>query len=207
MTALERRHFLKGLAASAFAGLLVGGGEAGALEPEAARRFVRETADELVALLRAPGDAAAKAAALRRLMEKRAALPQIARFAAGPAWRGMSEEQRRRFVEAFADWVARSYADRFQDFAEVGSTDEVFRIRDVIDLGRKGVLVKTEVLEVGQAPIAVDWLITDRPGRPLIADIVIEGVSLVVTKRDEIGAMLEARRGDVDKLISDLAAA
>ena len=178
-----------------------------AIETETAKGFVRETVEELVALLRAPGDAEAKAGALRRLMEERAAMPQIARFAAGRAWRRMTEEQRRRFVDAFADWIARSYADRFQEYADIGSADEVFRIRDAIDLGRKGVLVKTEVIDVGEAPIAVDWLVTDRTGRPLVADIVIEGVSMVVTKRDEIGAMLEAHRGDIEKLISDLAAA
>jgi phospholipid transport system substrate-binding protein len=57
-----------------------------------------------------------------------------------------------------------------------------------------------------EAPIAVDWLVTDRPGRTVVADIVIEGVSMLVTEREEIGSMLEARGGDVEKLIADLAA-
>jgi phospholipid transport system substrate-binding protein len=56
-------------------------------------------------------------------------------------------------------------------------------------------------------PVVVEWLVSDRPGRVVIADIVIEGVSLLVTQREEIAAMLEKRGGDVDKLISDLAAA
>jgi phospholipid transport system substrate-binding protein len=54
--------------------------------------------------------------------------------------------------------------------------------------------------------VDVEWLVTDQPGQVLIADIVIEGVSLLVTQREEIGGMLEARRGDVEKLIADLAA-
>jgi phospholipid transport system substrate-binding protein len=38
----------------------------------------------------------------------------------------------------------------------------------------------------------------------VIADIVIEGISMLVTEREEIGGMLEARGGDVEKLIADL---
>jgi len=52
----------------------------------------------------------------------------------------------------------------------------------------------------------VEWLVSDQPGHPVVADIVIEGVSLLITQREEIGGMLEARGGDVEKLIADLAA-
>ena len=75
----------------------------------------------------------------------------------------------------------------------------------VIDAGRKGMLVKTSIIRTGEAPVVVEWLVTDRPGRVVIADIVIEGVSMLVTEREEIGGMLEARGGNVEKLIADLA--
>jgi phospholipid transport system substrate-binding protein len=75
----------------------------------------------------------------------------------------------------------------------------------VIDAGRKGMLVKTSLIRTGEAPVVVEWLVTDRPGRVVITDFVIEGVSMLVTKREEIGGMLEARGGNVEKLIADLA--
>ncbi|MEM7236859.1 MAG: ABC transporter substrate-binding protein, partial [Pseudomonadota bacterium] len=56
------------------------------------------------------------------------------------------------------------------------------------------------------APVNVEWLVSDRPGRIVIADIIIEGVSLLLTQRDEIAGMLGKRNGDVDKLIADLEA-
>jgi phospholipid transport system substrate-binding protein len=76
----------------------------------------------------------------------------------------------------------------------------------VVDAGRKGMLVKTTIQRSGEAPVGVEWLVTDQPGQALIADIIIEGVSLLVTQREEIGGMLEARQGDVEKLITDLSA-
>ncbi len=52
----------------------------------------------------------------------------------------------------------------------------------------------------------VEWLVSDRPGRVVVADIVIEGISMLVTEREQIAGMLEARGGNVDKLIADLGA-
>ena len=49
--------------------------------------------------------------------------------------------------------------------------------------------------------------VRDVNGQPRFYDLVIEGISLVVTERAEIGAKLDARRGDVDALIADLRAA
>jgi phospholipid transport system substrate-binding protein len=66
--------------------------------------------------------------------------------------------------------------------------------------------VKTKIHRAGGAAVDVEWLVSDKPGQVLIADIVIEGVSLLVTQRDEIGGMLDARKGDVEKLIADLSA-
>ena len=165
---------------------------------------VQVTINEVSSLVDSAGDSASKAGRLREIMERRAAMPQIARFSAGSAWRGMTEDQKTRFVSAFTNFVSRVYASRFQDYASVGNSTESFKMGRVIDAGSKGILVKTKILRTGEAPVDVEWLVTDQPGQVLIADIVIEGVSLLVTQREEIGGMLEARRGDVEKLITDL---
>jgi len=165
---------------------------------------VQVTINEVSSLVDSAGDSASKAVRLREIMERRAAMPQIARFAAGGAWRVMTEDQRTRFVAAFIKFVSGVYASRFQDYASVGNSTESFKMGRVIDAGSKGILVKTKILRTGEAPVDVEWLVTDQPGQVLIADIVIEGVSLLVTQREEIGGMLEARRGDVEKLITDL---
>lgn len=165
---------------------------------------VRVTINEVAALVDSTDGTAAKASRLLAIMEQRAAMPQIARFAAGTAWRAMSEDQQVRFVAAFNKFISAVYASRFQEYGSTGKSAEAFKIERVIDAGRKGMLVKTSILRTGEAPVDVEWLVTDQPGKVLIADIVIEGVSLLVTQREEIGGMLEARQGDVEKLIADL---
>lgn len=177
-----------------------------ALSENEAASYVRQTIDEVAALVDSPGDGNSKAPKLRDIMERRAAMPQIARFAAGIAWRDMSEDQQRRFTTAFSKFVAGVYANRFQEYSGKSKASESFQLGRVVDAGRKGMLVQTSIIRTGQAPVLVEWLVTDRPGRTVIADIVIEGISMLITEREEIGSMLEARGGDVEKLIADLAA-
>jgi len=49
--------------------------------------------------------------------------------------------------------------------------------------------------------------VSDRSGQDLFFDMVIEGISLRLSERTEIGAMLDRRRGDIDGLIQDLRSA
>jgi phospholipid transport system substrate-binding protein len=175
-----------------------------ALSKEAALEHVRMTLEEIAAVVNTPGDTQSKASQLLEIMERRAAMPRIARFAAGIAWREMSDDQQTRFVTAFGKFLSGFLAGRFQEYAGAGPSGETFELGRVIDAGRKGMLVKTTILRTGEAPVVVEWLVSDRPGRIVIADIVIEGISMLITEREEIGSMLEARGGDIEKLIADL---
>jgi len=205
---IDRRDLLNRTALAVVVGITAGLAPSlsHALSEDEAKAHVRRTIDEILTLVVGPGDGASKAPRLLAIMERRAAMPQIARFAAGVAWRGMEPDQQTRFVAAFGKFIARVYAGRFQEYAGGGKPGEAFKMGRVIDAGRKGMLVKTSIIRTGAAPVVVEWLVTDRPGRIVIADIVIEGVSMLITQREEIGSMLEAHGGNVDKLIADLAA-
>ena len=170
-----------------------------ALGGDEAESFVRETVDEVLALVRQPGSADSKADELRTILERRAAMPQIARAAAGPIWRDMSAAEQDRYTDAFILYISKIYARRFSEYS--GEQVEVGRARDQ---GNRGVLVTTTVRGGGGQPVAVEWLVTDRPGRTVVADIVIEGVSLVITQRDEISGIYASRGRDAGKLIEFL---
>jgi len=178
------------------------GAPAWALSADEATAHVRKAVDDVLALIQAPGDGPSKAEAFRGILERHAAMPQIAKFAAGVTWREMSEAQQAAYSDGFAHYLALTYARRFQEYS-----GQTVTLGDVVDAGKKGILVKSEVTQSGGTPIVVDWLVSDRPGRTVIADIVIEGVSLLVTQREEIAAMLEKRGGNLDQLIADLKSA
>jgi phospholipid transport system substrate-binding protein len=205
---IDRRNLLNQMGFAVIAGATFGLAPSLslALGADQATAHVQGTINEVLALVDSKTNSDSKASQLLAIMERRAAMPQIARFSAGSAWRGMNADQQARFVAAFGTFISGVYAKRFQEYVGVGNSAEAFKIGRVVDAGRKGMLVKTKILRTGEAPVEVEWLVSDQPGQVLIADIVIEGVSLLVTQREEIGGMLESRHGNIDKLITDLAA-
>jgi phospholipid transport system substrate-binding protein len=56
----------------------------------------------------------------------------------------------------------------------------------------------------GQADINVGWQVSDRSGSARVVNLIIEGVSALANERAEVGAMLDAQGGDLDKLIAKM---
>jgi phospholipid transport system substrate-binding protein len=125
-------------------------------------------------------------------------LPVIAQSALGPAARTATPAQMRAFTQAFAGYMARKYGKRFREF--VGGS--------IVVTGGGPVRTFFEVISTvtmrGEPPFEVRWHVSDRSGRPLFFNMIIEGVNLLATERTEIGAMLDRRRGSIDALIEDL---
>ena len=88
--------------------------------------------------------------------------------------------------------MARKYGRRFREF--IGGTVSVTGAQDT---GRY-IEVIGQVLLRGQAPFEVRFRVWDRSGQALFIDLLIEGVSLVITERSEIGAILDRNGGSID---------
>lgn len=198
MIAMKRRDFLGAAAAGMVLGLS-GHGPAWAVDADTARALVQGTLDELSALARSGASVEEKAAMLQSIIERNAAVEQVARFAAGPSWRSMSADQQARYTEAFVGYFSRIYSRRFDGYAEPTVT-----IDSVLDAGSKGMLVRSRFIRPDGPPVSFEWLVTDRTGEPRIADIVVEGVSTAITQRNEISGLINSI-GDIDKVIERLA--
>lgn len=125
----------------------------------------------------------------------------IAGSALGPDARRLSSSQRSQYIGAFTKYISRKYGRRFNEFSggriEVkssGAEKNYFR-------------VKTSAILPGRAPFAVDFLVSNRSGKNLFFDLIVEGISLRLSEKSEIGAMLDKRGGDLNALISDLSSA
>ena len=193
---LVRRGFLMGLMGTA----LATSGPAFGLSIDQAKAHVQKTIDDLLVLLRQSSNGKSRAPALQKIMESRANVPLWARFSAGRAWREMDKSQQNEFVGAFSQYLAVTYARRFDEYAG----DPKVTIGNAIDAGKKGIVVPSPIQMGTNEPVAVEWLVSDRGGRIEVVDLIIEGISLAATQREEINAMLDKRGGDVDVLIADL---
>ena len=122
----------------------------------------------------------------------------IARSTLGADARRASSAQMKAYTQAFRGYISRKYGKRFNEF--VGGRIEVKSTRKVKSWYE---VISTAYLK-GEAPFEVKFLVSDRSGKDLFFDMVIEGISLRLSERTEIGAMLDRRNGDIDALIADL---
>jgi phospholipid transport system substrate-binding protein len=121
----------------------------------------------------------------------------IARFVLGRYWRSASEEERQEFLKLFEDYVVYVYGTRLSDFS-----GETFRVRSS-RTDRDGTIVSTDVFTPGaHAPIKVDWRLIAENGGFKITDVIIEGISLMVTQRSEFASVIQRHGGQVGGLLA-----
>lgn len=125
-------------------------------------------------------------------------VPIMARYALGADARTASPAQLRQFTRAFQGYISRKYGRRFREF--IGGEVTVQNARKI----KAGYEVRTSVKLRGSSPFEVTFLVSDKSGSGKFFNMFIEGVNLLLTERTEIGAMLDARGGNLNQLISDL---
>lgn len=146
----------------------------------------------------ARGSEAAVLRDLERIFRTYGDVPTIARSVLGPPARTATNAQMRAFTEAFQDYFAAKYGRRFREF--IGGSISVDGARPV----RSFFEVITTVTLSNGSPFELRWLVSDGSGRPAFFNMILGGVNLMISERTEIGAMLEARGGNMDALTQHL---
>jgi phospholipid transport system substrate-binding protein len=193
---MTRRGFL--LAGAALAALMALPRVSHALDTGAARSLVDSVVAEINRVINSGRSESAMYGEFRQIFTRYADVPTIARSTLGPEARQASRQQLAAFTEAFSIYMARKYGARFREF--IGGEIVVRNAQPVNNF----VEVNGQAVLRGQAPFAVTFLVSDRSGSVKFFDLLIEGISLLKTERTEIGAMLDARRGNIDQLTADL---
>ncbi|MBR9765783.1 MAG: ABC transporter substrate-binding protein [Rhodobacteraceae bacterium] len=196
-SSLTRRALLTG-AGAALATLLLPLPAARALTAPQATGLVEKVVREINGVINSGQPEAQMIARFEAMLHQYADVPTIARSCLGPAARSASPAQLAAYTDAFSGYVARKYGKRFREF--IGAQISVSGARPYKDR----FIVDTVFALRGQAPFDVEFLVTDRGGSMLFYEMVIEGVSLLATERTEIGAMLDAQRGDIGALTTAL---
>jgi phospholipid transport system substrate-binding protein len=130
----------------------------------------------------------------------------LSRLVLGRYWQRLDDEQKARYQTLFRDVVMRSFAGRLNQSAKdaQGPLEERFTITSSAPAGKQDVLVRSRVRPLSGGPLAVDWRLRGSDGGPVIIDVIIEGVSLLVSQRSEFAAVIE--RSDMEGLLAELQA-
>jgi phospholipid transport system substrate-binding protein len=196
---MTRRAFGVTLAAGAAATLLAR--PAAALDLASAKALIDRAIGEVNSVINSGKSETAMYRDFERIFAKYADVSAIARSALGPAARTASAAQMSAFTKAYQGYISRKYGRRFREF--IGGRIEV--------VDAKPLKSYFEVISVahlqGEAPFDLRWHVSNKSGRDLFFNIIIEGVNMLASEREEIGAMLKQQKGDINALTAALATA
>ncbi|MBO9398031.1 ABC transporter substrate-binding protein [Shimia sp. R9_2] len=193
---LSRRSFMSFVGASLVAGAVAG--PALATNEAQATALIEKAVADINKVISSGKPVNAMIKDFERIFVKYADVNILARSALGPDARSASKSQLKSYTKAFQGYIARKYGKRFNEF--VGGKVDVVSGRPVKSFYE----VKTQVTLRGQAPFEVNFLVSDKSGQNRFFDMIIEGISLRLSEKSEIGALLDRNNGNIDGLIRDL---
>jgi phospholipid transport system substrate-binding protein len=133
-----------------------------------------------------------------RIFVRYADVPVIARSVLGVAAKSASSAQLSAFTRAFQGYISTKYGRRFREF--IGGTITVVEAKPL----KSYYEVETTVSLAGQSPFDVRWHVSNKSGKNLFFNIIIEGINLLASERTEVGAMLDRQKGNIDALIAEM---
>ncbi len=196
MSYMTRRFFMGSTAAVMVAPL-----PAFALNNEQARSLVDGLVGEINTVIDSGKSETSMYREFERIFRQYSDLSYIAAYAMGVDARRASASQKKAFTAAFTGYISRKYGKRFREF--IGGRLEVQGVKKVKSFYQ----VRTMAHLRGESPFELDFHVSDRTGKNLFFNMYIEGINMLLTEREEIGAMLDRRKGNIDAMIADLKSA
>lgn len=161
-----------------------------------AAAFMNQLWNRALELLNKKAPPAERQARFRELFHNDFDSPQIARFVLGRYWRIASPEEQKEFLKLFEDYVVYVYTARLSDFE-----GEQFKINSARP-DQDTVIVSTDVVTPGAPqPLKVDWRLVTDDGAYKITDVIVDGVSMLVTQRSEFASVIQRHGGQVQGLL------
>ncbi len=201
---ISRRGFTRGLAIAGVIALVALGAPRPAVATELSDPaiFVREFSAQAIGVLADRNlSGERREQAFRELLTAGFDVKAISRFVLGRYWRRTTEAEREEFMGLFEDLIVATYSRRFSDYS--GQTLEVQAIRVE---NEKKAAVASRILRQAGAPIQIDWRLRRRGDSWRIVDVVVEGMSMVLSQRSEYAAVIKSDGGKIRGLLAKLRA-
>lgn len=156
-------------------------------DAEAASFVERLAAQAIEVLHNSSSTLEQREAAFRDLLRQGFDLEFIGRFALGQYWRSATAEQQRDYQELFSDYVLKTYSRRFGGYA-----GEALKVVNTRAAGEQDMVVYTRIERPGGGPaILADWRVRATGGQYRIIDVMVEGISMAQTQRQEFAAVMQ----------------
>jgi phospholipid transport system substrate-binding protein len=122
-------------------------------------------------------------------------------YSLGSARKALNEDQKKKYSELFEKYFLKSFSSRLAEY-----TNPEIEVNNKEVLNKNYTIVNSLLLGTSERPkVKIDWRIyTKDPNNPLIRDLIIEGLSLARTQKEEFSSILNSNDGDINILFKTL---
>ena len=165
------------------------------------KQFIQEIVDEAKKVLVDSNTKEFKTKKLSELALKTVDIKGVAYYSLGSYRKEFSDEQMKEYLALFEKYFLKSFTSRLTDYS-----DPKINVLSAEVLNPKYTIVKSLLLATDKKPeVNIEWRVyTKNPDKPLIRDLIIEGLSLARTQKEEFASVIETNNGDVSKLFITL---
>ena len=169
-----------------------------ALEPDI---FVQSTVNRASKLLSENITKEEKIEKLKQIAKDTVDIKGIGFYTLGAARKNLSDDEKKKYSEKFEEYFLKSFSSRLAEYTN--PEIDVFA-KEV--LNENYTIVNSTLKATNERPeIKIDWRIyTKKPDQPLIRDLIIEGLSLARTQKEEFASVLSGNDGDINALFKTL---
>jgi phospholipid transport system substrate-binding protein len=160
-----------------------------AAQESSAADFVRALGDKVIQILSRKEPYETRKQKLHDTFTSAFDVDTMAKFAAGTYWRRADPGQQQEYLKLFGNYVATLYANKFGDYA-----GQEFKVTGQRASSENDVAVESVIVQTNKQPVKVDFRVRKTAAGFKIVDVYVEGISLLITKRDEFTTVL-AREG------------
>ena len=164
-------------------------------------KFIGEIIDEAKLILSSQDSQEAKAKKLSEIALKTVDIKGIGYYTLGSKRKELSPEELKKYEEIFQKYFLKSFTSRLTTYS-----DPKIAVLSSEKISDKYTIVKTMLLKTTKKPeVKIDWRVyTKDPDKPLIRDLIIEGLKLARTQKEEFASILSSNDNDINALFKVL---
>ena len=168
------------------------------IEPD---KFIQSITDEASKVLINNFSKEDKMEKLKAIALKSVDIKGIGLYSLGSHRKNLSDNQKEKYSELFKKYFLKSFSSRLSDY-----TDPKINVLSMEKLNNKYTIVSSILIATEKNPeVKINWRVyTKDPANPLIRDLIIEGLSLARTQKEEFNSVIQSNDGDINALFSNL---
>ena len=122
-------------------------------------------------------------------------------YSLGSARQKLNENQKKEYLNLFEDYFLKSFSSRLSEY-----TNPKIEVQGKNKINENYTIVSSLLVGTSQRPeVKIDWRVyTKNPNNPLIRDLIIEGLSLARTQKEEFASILNSNDGNIQSLFKVL---